>query len=148
MTPLFTTIGTTGLTITFDDGVQHDGGVNNRVYMDLLKDKLLPACRKLMRLRHGNEWYFQQDGARAHTAKSTMAFLREQEFRLMDGWPSCSPDLSWIENLWSWVERELRKQSDILIHSHRRTSYLPSTTHGTTSPPTSSRACTGAFRGG
>jgi len=31
-------------------------------------------------------------------------------YRLLK-WPAASPDLSWIENLWSWIEKEFRKQS-------------------------------------
>lgn len=106
ITPLFETAGTTG--------AGFKGGVNSQVYVELLRDRLLPACRKLMQNRYGNDWIFQQDGASAHTAKSTMAFLHQQEFKLMDGWPAFSPDLSWIENLWSWVERKLREKAEEL----------------------------------
>ena len=107
-TPLFMTAGSTGIS------VMHNGkkckGVTQYVYQDLLRDQLLPACTKIMRPRYGNEWYFQQDGARAHTAQSTLQFLRQQPFQLMYPWPALSPDLSWIENLWAWMEKKLRDQ--------------------------------------
>lgn len=115
-TPLYMTAGSTGAT------VMHNGkkckGVNQHVYQDLLREKMLPACTKIMRPRYGNEWFFQQDGARAHTAKSTLQFLREQPFKLMHPWPALSPDLTWIENLWAWVEKQLRDRQNELTSSN------------------------------
>jgi hypothetical protein len=43
--------------------------------------------------------YFQQDGAPAHRAKSTVKKLGEQITVIID-WPANSPDLSVIENIW------------------------------------------------
>ncbi len=42
---------------------------------------------------------FQQDGAPAHTARTTKALLQQLGIDLME-WPSKSPDLSPIENVW------------------------------------------------
>ena len=58
--------------------------------------------------RWGSEWLFQQDGAKAHTAKTTKAVLNGQlPGRVVHDWPPNSPDLSWVENIWSWAERQL-----------------------------------------
>ena len=111
-TPLFVTAGTTGHTVEVE-GKKHKT-VDGEVYRELLHAQLLPACRQLMNYRYGNDWVFQQDGASAHTATKTLQYLRSKEFRLMENWPSRSPDLSWIENLWAHVERELRQRAHTL----------------------------------
>jgi transposase len=43
--------------------------------------------------------FFQQDGAPAHTAKSSVSMLQEL-IRLITNWPPSSPDMSPIENVW------------------------------------------------
>lgn len=61
--------------------------------------------------RWSKEWIFQQDNARPHAAKSTTQLLDELlPGRTEHAWPANSPDLSWIENMWSWAERKLQKE--------------------------------------
>ena len=50
-----------------------------------------------------SEGLFQQDGARAHTSKATIAWLDTniRHYIPPDDWPPNLPDLSPIENVWS-----------------------------------------------
>lgn len=67
---------------------------------------------------------FMQDNARPHTAKSTLAFLRENGVRVLDGWPPYSPHLNPIERVWALMHRrvaQLRpKTKDALIRAVRK----------------------------
>ena len=51
---------------------------------------------------------FQQDRASIHTAQFTTQFLTEQQVPVMD-WPTRSPDLNPLENLWAAMARLMRR---------------------------------------
>ena len=65
--------------------------VNSESYKNLLEIGLLPDCR---RLYPNGDWIFQQDGAPAHTSKTTQEYLdgATPDFIRKDEWPPQSPD--------------------------------------------------------
>ena len=49
------------------------------------------------------------DGAPAHRAKKTKAWLEEQKVKSL-GWPANSPDLNIIETIWGMVKQEIQRR--------------------------------------
>jgi transposase len=90
-------------------------GVGEEEYRSCVLQKMLIDINNLFQpTPHALTWIFQQDGAPAHTAASTKQLLGRvlSPSRLMLDWPPNSPDLSWIENVWAWMDRKLRERPD------------------------------------
>ena len=69
-----------------------DGPLTAQRYIDvILRPVVVPYVRQ-------HNVTFQQDNARAHVAKLSMAFLQQNNVNVMH-WPPYSPDLSPIEHL-------------------------------------------------
>lgn len=71
-------------------------------YINVLKDRLLIEGRHYL----GEDLIFQQDNAAIHKSKETMKWFEENNIYVMD-WPSLSPDLNPVENVWSWLVRKI-----------------------------------------
>ena len=117
LSDLFFTTGTTGLGANPYTG---GPGVNYQVYMDLLEKCLIPAAIRLFPPYLQRSWIWQQDGARPHTAKATIQKLESMGVRRMENWPARSPDLSWIENLWALVSRNVNNRRDVTSQNFER----------------------------
>jgi transposase/RNAse (barnase) inhibitor barstar len=80
------------------------GKIDAAAYLEVLKDYVLAS----------RDWYgmdpeafiFQQDNASVHTARIVRDFFDESNLTVLE-WPANSPDINPIENLWSYLKREL-----------------------------------------
>lgn len=69
-----------------------NGSVNHHRYID----EVLPVAKKYGNKMFGNNWIFQQDGARAHTHRLSQQWCSDHfpDFIGKDRWPSNSPDIN------------------------------------------------------
>ncbi len=97
-----------GTLVRFQDTVTSDN------YIEFFKDVLLKDFPLLRGTKtRAGKFIFQHDNAMPHVAIKTLNYLKEQNVNYLL-WPSYSPDLSPIENVWGFIKEELYKKNDLL----------------------------------
>ena len=115
-TNLIFVTGTTGYKSPFINDVtgQAYKGVCGQEYVEVILPKLISEGKQLFASSnvHCDGWTFQQDGAKPHQTANAKNYIASHVPKgLLLDWPANSPDLSWIENVWAWMERKLRQRS-------------------------------------
>ena len=84
--------------------------VNSSYYTEQLLPRLIDDCRQLMH----DDFFFQQDGAPAHTSKQAQDWLERHcpDFINKDEWPPNSPDLNPLDfSIWGVMLDKYDKHS-------------------------------------
>ena len=86
----------------------YEGTIGARQHVAILEK----AKKDFKKIFGNKKWTYQQDGATAHSANMTTAWLEDNVTEYIGcgpngDWPGNSPDLSYIENVWAWMDGEL-----------------------------------------
>ena len=81
------------------------------------KEMLTPVC--IPHVQNNGRLRLMHDGASSHTARATRALLQANRIKALS-WPSLSPDLNPIENIWDVIGQRIRGRVPLNIRDLER----------------------------
>ena len=82
------------------------GKINSTKYINMLNLALNGDCHEVVQSLN-NKFMFQQDNASVHCSNETIKWLENREDLILMTWPSKSPDLNPIENIWGLMTKNI-----------------------------------------
>ena len=82
------------------------GRLNAPLYCNILNQVMIPSVDAV----YGQDFIFQQDNAPIHKARIVQNYLEENQIRVLP-WPSKSPDINPIENVWGEMTKFMYKHN-------------------------------------
>ena len=81
-----------------------EGNLTAKKCREILKHNLKKSANKLF---ESQDWIFQQDNSPNHRANIVKNYLKNAKIKTLT-WPSQSPDINPIENIWAEIKRKTK----------------------------------------